>query len=164
MLQQFAPQHMMSGSFQHLVNFCTCQEESPMPASHRVALLLLTLVFVGCGSKNPAQVSGSVTLDDKPLTSGTVTFHPVGGKGAIAYAQIDGQGNYELTTGASEGLAAGSYVATVVAFETLPPASPTAEPELKRLTPAKYEAMGTSDLKVEVKAGANNLPLALKSR
>jgi hypothetical protein len=157
MLQRFGPQPMMSGPLPKPV-------EPVMFTFHRFALLITALVLVGCGSKNPARVRGSVTLDNKPLTSGTVTFHPVGGKGAVAYGQIDSAGNYELTTGASEGLAPGSYIATVVAMELAAPIDPTVEPEMRPITPAKYAATATSDLKLEVKAGANSLPLVMKSR
>ncbi len=126
------------------------------------ALLVITLFTLGC-AKHAAQVSGTVTLDGKPLTSGTVTFHPAAGLGAPAYGQIDAQGCYELSTGTGAGLTPGSYVATVVANEAMPTRSPTEEVQFKLLTPEKYGSTELSDLKVEVQPGANDVPLALKS-
>jgi hypothetical protein len=120
--------------------------------------------IAGCGGPNAAKVSGQVTLDDQPLTSGTVTFHPQSGNGAVAYGQIDAQGRYELSTGSDAGLAPGPYVATVLATEEIPATRANEESTFKPTTPARYNNIETSGLKFEVKAGRNDLPLALTSR
>ena len=118
----------------------------------------------GCGGPNAAKVSGLVTLDERPLTSGTVTFHPQSGAGAIATGSIDAQGRYTLSTGTDAGLTPGNYVATVVATEEVKPAKANDEPIFRPITPARYGDTAQSKLTFEVKAGANEIPLELKSR
>ena len=131
---------------------------------YTLAILAALLAAVGCGGPYSAQVHGTVMLDNQPLTSGTVTFHPAGGKGATPYSQIDAAGRYELQTGAVVGLAPGSYIATVVATAEVPPASPTEEPTFRPITPPKYGNTATSDLKFDVQAGKQEIPLTLKSK
>jgi hypothetical protein len=69
------------------------------------ALAALTIpVTLGCGSKSETlpqlvPVSGTVTLDDKPLTGATVHFVPDGDStGAESTGITDGNGKYELHT------------------------------------------------------------------
>src|SRR5688572_19526894 len=76
------------------------------------ALALATVVSLGCGGSG-ASVSGVVTLDDKPLERGTVSFTPTAG-GKRATGVIDSDGGYELSTNRDAGLAAGEYSAMVV--------------------------------------------------
>lgn len=123
-----------------------------------VALGLFVLsVASGCGSKPYAStVSGIATLDDKPLTSGTVTFHPPG-DGAVAYGPIDASGNYKVSTGSTAGMSPGEYLVTVVS--TGP--APAEEVPGPLLTPPKYGTKQTTDLKVTIKAGSNDIPLKL---
>jgi hypothetical protein len=120
--------------------------------------MLLLLLLAGCGAHESA-VTGKVTLDDAPLTSGTVAFYPSNG-GAAAYGSIQPNGSYTLETGASGGLAAGEYAVTVVA--TTPP-----QPGFqfgKLLSPERYNNIKTSDLKFTVKVGSNKIDLPLHSK
>jgi hypothetical protein len=120
--------------------------------------MLSLLLLAGCGAHESA-VTGKVTIDDAPLTSGTVAFYPQGG-GAAAYGSIQSDGTYTLETGAAGGLAAGVYVVTVVA--TTPP-----QPGYqfgKLLTPLRYNKVDTSDLKFTVKPGSNKIDLPLHSK
>jgi hypothetical protein len=119
------------------------------------------LLLAGCGSSHDASITGHVTLDGSPLTSGTVTFHPAAG-GAIAYGQIDSQGNYAVKTGRESGLTPGSYVVTVVA--TGEPSKGMDESPGELLTPARYGSVEESDLKFEVKAGENTIDIPLTSQ
>src|SRR5687768_10676266 len=136
---------------------------------HRVSsaygCLLTILLFAGCSGKNAASVSGSVTLDGQPLTTGNVGFYPDGGEGAPANGQIDSSGNYSLSTGTDVGLSPGKYIAVVVATKEPPQLYDKTGAEIPPIpiTPAKYSDTNTSDLKVEVKAGSNDIPLALQS-
>ena len=104
-----------------------------------------------------------MTLDSQPLVSGTVTFHPADGKGPAPFSQIDAAGRYDLQIGIDPWLPPGSYVATVVASELVPPAVPTDEPTFRAITPAWYANTATSDLKFEVRAGRQEIMLELKS-
>jgi hypothetical protein len=129
------------------------------------ALLIgLAPLVIGCGDRYASTVSGSVTLDEQPLTSGTVTFHPVSG-GPVAYAVIGADGSYSLKTGDTECLKPGAYLVTVVATEQPPANLPrAATPPIGRLiTPEKYSRQKTTDLKCEVDAGSNEIKLALNS-
>ena len=150
----------------------TATREKPTMFSAIIVLVLLS----GCGGAHEASVLGTATLDGKPLTSGTVTFYPMAG-GAPAYAQIQSDGSYALSTGAAAGLAPGEYAVTVVA--AAPPAAappavapPAVAPPAKRpppetlgvlLTPARYGNLQQTDLRFTVIRGANRIALELKS-
>ena len=138
----------------------------PLAPKLRLVLTLLAAVAAtapGCGNRQAAQVSGRVTLNDEPLTTGTVTFHPADGQGAVAVGAIDEHGHFQISTGTDAGLAPGAYVVTVVASESFQPADPSAEVQYRDLTPARYANTSESDLKVDVRAGPNDVPLALRS-
>lgn len=123
--------------------------------------LAAALLLAGCSDK-PSQVSGVVTLDDQPLTKGTVAFYPQEA-GQIAYGQIGGNGRYSLSTGTDDGLVPGSYTVTVEATELVPATPQNPEPLPKLLTPEKYRDKASSGIVVEVKPGSNSIPLELKS-
>jgi hypothetical protein len=127
--------------------------------------ILLSTAATGCGGPNAASVSGTITLDGKPLPTANVSFYPDGGTSAPAYGQSDANGRYSLSTGTDAGLAPGKYVAVVVATKDPPQPYDKTGAEIPPIpiTPHKYSDTNTSDLKVEVKAGGNNIPLALQS-
>lgn len=63
------------------------------------AMLALGVVAPGCGSREFAEVEGTVTFDGKPLTEVQVVFVPdavKGNKGNNATAFTDAQGRYRL--------------------------------------------------------------------
>lgn len=126
---------------------------------YRMLIVCVCSVALGCGSSTASKVSGVVTVDGIPLTSGDVTFSPVD-EGQIAYGKIDGSGNYTLSTENQVGAKPGNYVVTVVATGE-PPASDKPPP---LLTPAKYSDKATSDLKFAVKPGFNQIHLPLLSK
>ncbi len=74
-----------------------------------VFILLFSVcgMLTGCGTSSESTVSGKVTLDGQPLSTGTVTFHPVAG-GPAAYGQIQADSSYRLKTGSAAGLLASS--------------------------------------------------------
>jgi hypothetical protein len=129
----------------------------------RLLIIGLVSAVAGC-SGSAASVSGTVTLDGQPLTKGDVSFHPDGGSGAPAYGQIDAQGRYSLSTGTEAGLAPGAYTAVVVATKDPPQLYDKTGAEIPPIpiTPGKYGSTTTSDLKVQVKPGKNDIPLALE--
>jgi hypothetical protein len=127
------------------------------------AFLSFILCLSGC-TKAPATASGKVSLDGQPLSSGSISFIPNAG-GAIAQGTIQSNGNYRLQTGTDAGLQPGEYLVTVAATKPLPPAAPNApEPLPELLTPKKYNAKETTDLKCTVKGGANTFDFDLKSK
>jgi hypothetical protein len=119
------------------------------------------LLLAGCGQKQAASLTGTVTLDGKPLTTGTVAFQPVAG-GPLSYAGIHPDGSYKVSTGTDRGLPAGEYAVTVVASE--PPSNASGGMAVGRLlTPTRYGKAETSDLQFKVSAGNNQIDLRLTS-
>ncbi len=119
----------------------------------------------GCGGTYDAYVAGNVTLDEKPVPRGTVTFNPVGG-GPAAYGRIGEDGNYSLNTGREEGLPTGEYNVTVVSNE--PPKKTTGArggppPPGKPIAPIWYRTKQTSGLKFTVNPGSNKIPIELST-
>ncbi|MDC0935991.1 hypothetical protein OAS39_06870 [Pirellulales bacterium] len=118
----------------------------------------------GCGGKYNASVSGTVTLDGKPLESGTVAFHPKS-PGPIGFGTIQSDGSYEVMCGQTAGLNTGEYSVTIVAIEP-PPANwdPNVPPPPGRqLTADKHADPATTDLHFTVGSGSNDIDLQLTS-
>jgi hypothetical protein len=121
----------------------------------------------GCGesSSNLLPVSGKVTVDGQPLTTGSVSFRPEKGSASSQEpgGEIDEDGTYRLFTAGKEGAPPGRYRVLVVAVDPN---------DLKKKFPygkrtsfvnAKYSNPKTTDLLVEVtaasKPGAYDLKL-----
>jgi hypothetical protein len=112
-------------------------------------------------------VTGTVTLDGRPLTMGLVNFYSVAG-GPSALGAVNKDGTYNVQIGNDLSIPAGEYLVTVEANELAPleggpGGSPRPPRPGKRITPDKYAKRETTDLRVTVKAGSNTIPLALKS-
>ena len=129
---------------------------------HFACLVAVSGLAAGCGGEG-AQVGGTVTLDDVPLTTGTVSFYP-NQPGPVAYGQIGSGGQYALSTGTEEGLTPGTYSVTVSATELVPATPSNPEPLPKLLTPERYQDKATSGIVVEVKPGNNEIPIKLTSK
>lgn len=137
------------------------------PLMKRSCLLLLCLVIVGC-SQGPtdtpplARVKGTVTLDGKPLTQGSVQFTPDknrGTTGRMALGNINEDGTFELMTiRADDGAQVGYHLVAIESYETtaFDPNKP-ANQAPKSLIPAQYANPQTSKLTAEVKAGEENV-------
>lgn len=118
----------------------------------RCCLLLLMLAIVGCGDgrvKLPtAPVTGTVTYQGKPLSSGNIAFfHP---SGQAAGAKLEADGTFKLS--AFQG-------SNKIAIECNEPASDTGRRMGKRpksLIPERYVNYTTSGLTLEVKPGEKN--------
>ena len=139
----------------------------PSSPVSRVSSLLVGIFWVailaGCSGRLPGRVSGTVTLDDAPLHTGTVVFHPVKG-GAAAYGAIDERGNYSVRTGTEQGLVPGQYVVTVVATTGPPPGSKNMMDVGTLLTPTRYGDPKQSDLHFAIEPGVNHIDISLRSR
>jgi len=104
-----------------------------------------------------------VKHNSKPLTLGTITFHPEQGRGPVAYARIQVDGSYTLTTGEQAGIVPGKYRVTVVASETVAPsAGSIASPTPRLITPRRYGDLKTTDLTADVKPGSNTFNFDLR--
>ncbi len=130
----------------------------------RMTILLLGLLpIVGCGDPNWGTVSGTVSLNDQPLESGTVAFYSEE-NGPTAYGQIRSDGSYYLKTGTKTGLKAGKYVATVISTTKPDPDAKVEDPG-KLLTPKKYSKRGKDNpLRFTVSGGGNTIDIKLKGQ
>jgi hypothetical protein len=148
-------------------------------ASRTACLLLagclLGLVSTSCsGGPRLGKVSGRVTVGGKPVTSGTIMFHPDAGPTAVAALQPDGA--YTLTTiKPGDGAVVGSHRVTIQATNVGPgslvdPKTFDEEIQLSRkggkvlvpgkvtwVVPEKYSRAETSDLTAKVEPGPNTL-------
>ena len=139
-------------------------------------LLVATTVLAGCSKSGPPReatnaAKGQVLLDGEPLAGAFVVLHRQGEtaaegsseapKAPAARALTEADGRFTLTTyDAGDGVPAGEYVVTVVqrpaqkngeSFEPGP-----------NVLPPRYASPTTTNLKVRIAAGENELaPLAL---
>jgi hypothetical protein len=124
------------------------------------------VTLTGCGGTAKLfPVEGTVTLDNRPLTSGEVRFWQESagekaGQKVEPIGQIGSDGKYTLKTGKGNGAPSGKYKVTV-SIPAAAPASgdpigapPKAGGEAARLIPPRYESFTDTPLNVEVVAGA----------
>jgi hypothetical protein len=112
--------------------------------------------LVGCGGVKRLPVSGTVTLDDKPLNGGYLEFSPDGAKGNTAQIVCMSpikEGRYTLETNgvtrgdSGTGVPSGWYKVTFRILEEPTKKHPQAPPDV----PARYKNVETTPLSVEVK-------------
>lgn len=139
-----------------------------------LALSLFCLCQLGCGSNGDqpelGTVNGTVTLDGQPLVGVAVVFQPDNGR--PSRGMTDAEGKYELTyIRQTKGAKVGPHRVEVAPNEEggveetesnagEGPAAGT-KPSSKPSVPARYNSK--SELKVEVKSGANKIDFELKS-
>jgi hypothetical protein len=82
-----------------------------------IVVPLWAALGAGCGKSSVpmAPVSGKVTVDNQPVTSGQVTLIPLDDKNHmdLSAGTIDEQGEYKISTGGSDGAPLGKYKITV---------------------------------------------------
>jgi len=124
-------------------------------SSVQFAFPLLLWFLSGCGSEDTGllPVSGQVFYDGKPLTTGTVSFHPLNTTGHVPTGVIDKEGRYIISTNYQPGAPAGRYKVVVNATEPVEVIPGKASPGLpKSIIPGRYNQGGTSPFEIEVKA------------
>lgn len=144
----------------------------------RFGLLFLTaVVIIGCTGKDPNEpvmvpVSGTVSLDGKPLSGADVSFVPTGqtlGQGAVGRTDKDGSFTLHGRRG-GEGAATGSYK-VVISKRVMPDGSdvhaddktpPMESPAKEKLLPRYSDAERTT-LSAIVSAGGTRLEFPLTS-
>lgn len=130
-----------------------------------LACAVVLAATLGCGGTRRGAVSGQVTLDGQPVESGTISFIPAGAKHApAAWSEIKG-GRYSIP--ASQGPAVGPNRVEIrwprKTGKKLPAVPPAPETdEVVEAIPPHYNTQ--SDLKAEIKPGANPLDFDLKRR
>ncbi|WP_144972051.1 carboxypeptidase-like regulatory domain-containing protein [Bremerella volcania] len=116
------------------------------------AILFCLMSLVGCQGGNEG-VTGTVSLDGKPLPKAEVVFTPTEG-GRPATATTDASGKYDLLyTINQKGAPAGEYVVRIRTATTTT-GEDGRDIQSPELVPAKYNQQ--SELVVEVKEGAAN--------
>ncbi len=134
------------------------------PASGFRWLLLLPLaVGIGCGPPPYHPVSGTITLDNRPLEGAFISFMPEGDRGVPSFGNTDAAGRYTLTHGAElQGAPAGEYRVRISTYkggnDEVDPPIP-AKPER---IPSKYNLQ--TDLLRTVAPGPNEFNFELDSR
>jgi hypothetical protein len=134
----------------------------PFRNTWMLASAALALSFTGCNSTQPeyVPVTGTVTLDGKPLTKGNVLTQPSAGRGANALIQPDG--TFTLKTRDQDGALIGTHKVAVLSHEGGTGSGPEASIG-KLLVPERYINPETSGLTIEVKPDDNNVELKLTS-
>ena len=119
-----------------------------------------SLLLSGCAPANPVgSVKGTASLKGKPYSDAAVMFISLE-KGFASGGDIQADGSFTL----AEPLPVGSYT-VYLAPKSIPVEDATAAPvpmQADKSVPSKYWNESTSDIKVDVKEGENNIPIDLK--
>ncbi len=125
---------------------------------------VLALGTAGCGPRS-ASVSGVVTLDGVPLTTGEVHFFPAAGDGQTAAANIETDGRYRVAEASPVKMKVILHSSRVISkrarYEGVPD-SPIDEVR-EEVLPARYSDMNKTELTANLAAGENTVNFELKS-
>jgi hypothetical protein len=126
-------------------------------------MALTAALAVGCGGAE-STVTGTVTLDDKPIGPGVIVFAPAESTSNPSDGAIQADGSYFLRTSREEGLKAGAYKVGVTVLDQpdVKPGERSME-VAKYITPQKYADPSTSGLEYKVEPGDNTIDIELKS-
>ncbi len=116
--------------------------------------------LVGCGSSTTVPVSGKISYNGQPLSSGTLMLVP-DGQGTAATGQIQSDGTFQFEA------VPGSYKVTVQVFPDEEAGGDMGLPGMefagdKPPIPLKYADPSTTDLTAQVTDSETNLDLQLK--
>jgi len=129
----------------------------------RYASIFLSSFVLGCGGGDTPKlgtVTGTVTLDGKPVEGASIQFEPVSSGLPTAFGRTDAAGKYELWySRGNKGASLGEAIVRIQAFQDADEDS--GQKKRPEIIPVKYNAQ--SDLKVEVKRGAQTHNFELKS-
>lgn len=135
----------------------------------RCLVLIVAAAPAGCGATLPAHpeahpVRGEVRLSNgRPVRFGRVSYHPEpGSSGLEAHGEIRKDGSYTMTTfQKGDGVVPGRYAVSVHPYSYA-----TGNFRIDRASPIprRYGKAEASDLRVEVAARANVIPLRLRTR
>ena len=110
------------------------------------------------GRKQVFPVHGKFLVNDQPASGAIVVLHPIGGvlDAEHPVATVGPDGTFALTTYAgNDGAPAGEYVVTALWHVSADKAAPGPWPNV---IPQKYSKPESSDLRVQIAAGPNELP------
>jgi hypothetical protein len=131
-----------------------------LPLLQVVLACLVTVLFVGCGKTDPTgTVKGKVTLDDAPYTGdGSVVFMSTE-TGQAGAANIQSDGTFSLEAP----LPVGSY-AVFIGPKTSDSEDGMEEPSEEKIDkslPAKYRGETSTDIKIDITEGDNDVTVPL---
>lgn len=125
----------------------------------RCMILALGPILAACscgprGTETFAPVAGKATVNEKPLTTGTVTLYPDASRGNKTHhhpvGTIDDQGNYEVYTVGKKGAPPGWYKVVVHADANQQTGTTVAPLPPKWMTHDEYTTESTTPLGLEV--------------
>ncbi|MGN6133038.1 MAG: carboxypeptidase-like regulatory domain-containing protein [Aureliella sp.] len=134
----------------------------------RSVCVVLCAMAAGCGSSGPqlADVTGTVTLDGKPVPNAIVTFNPVEPGGSNSLGKTDAQGNYRLEFSQDrKGAMIGKHEVEITTKKISPDEMPDSGEAVESVyvpIPAKYRKRG--ELTAEVKNQRNEINFDLTSK
>jgi hypothetical protein len=117
------------------------------------------VAVAGCGGGGAAddrprqEVSGTVTLDGRPLASGSIQFQPSSAQEGVVAGALITDGKYSIPR--DQGLVPGTYSVSISSVESSSPPpgppGPSGPPSQgpQDLVPAKYNTQSTLTIKVE---------------
>lgn len=138
--------------------------------SHWFILSAAALMLAGCSSKKVEgrkpvfPVRGKLLVSDQPAPGAMVVFHPAGGSydAERPFAHVGPDGSFSLTTyQASDGAPEGEYLVTVEWYASADRNAPAPWPNV---LPLKYARPESSDVRVRVTQGPNELQPIVISR
>lgn len=117
-----------------------------------VAVIMASLI--GCGDdRGIVPVSGTVTIDGKPVPEGDICLYPDGTRMAVGKIE---NGQFSLTSfQLNDGAPKGTHSATINANEYI------SDRECKWLAPKRYAERATSDLSVSIDGPTDDLKIDL---
>lgn len=121
-------------------------------------LVLLVTFVLGCGGKGPrpVPVSGTVTVDGRPLAGGAITVAPANGR--AAGGRIGPDGRFTLSTWRlGDGVAAGTHRVEVIATKPLP------GNRRQWLVPKQVRSLATSPLRLDVTGPTTSAVIAIET-
>jgi hypothetical protein len=142
------------------------------------ALALVSLAIAGCGGSKAdlppvVPVSGTVTLDGKPLANAGIVFIPVGQtRGGTCSGATDDNGRYELTDrDGRKGTTVGEFKVTCNKWvmpdgKDFPRDSKVSplESNARELLPPRYSNEAQTQLKATIPEGGKTVDFELKTR
>ncbi len=129
-----------------------------------LSLISASTLATGCGgAAGPelGRLSGTVTLDGKPLANARIVFQPTGQLASPSVSDTAEDGAFELRFNRDrKGVLPGSHQIRVTTARVVTDASGK-ETDVQEVLPAKYNAK--TELTYDVKTGSNQLDLKLES-
>lgn len=136
----------------------------------RCALLAVAMAVCGCsakkieGRKDVFPARGKLWVDGQVAKGALLVLHPTDPTGQVEhpFAHVESDGSFALSTyQGRDGAPAGDYIATI---EWRVPRHPGEEGPWPNALPERYAKPATSDLRVHIAQGSNELPPIILQR